>query len=70
MQINYQLVSQNISKWNHQSVVLSVNFLVTEYAPGDGFTMGKQINQNLQNGSIVDFNTMIPLVSGLNVLTL
>ena len=70
MQINYHLTTQNLSKWKHQSLVLSVNFVVTEYAPGGGFTVGKQINHKLQNGSIIDFDKLIPLVSGLNVLNL
>lgn len=68
MQINYQLATRNLSKWKHQSLVLSVNFVATEYAPTDGFTLGNQINRNLQNGSSINFDKLIPLVSGLNVL--
>ena len=68
MQIMYELTSTNVSKWKHKSLVMSVSFVVTEYAPGEGFTIGKQINRELENGSVVDFGKLLPIVSGLNVI--
>ena len=64
----YQLESKNVTKWKHKSLVLSASFMVTEYAPQEGFTLGKQINKELKNGSIVDFGKLLPIVSGLNVV--
>ena len=34
MQIMYELTETNVSKWKHRSLVMSVSFVVTEYAPG------------------------------------
>ena len=67
MQIMYELSSSNVPKWKHTNLVLSVSFVLTEYAPTQGYTLGKQINRQLQNGSIIDFKALLPLVSGLNV---
>ena len=68
MQIMYELTLTNVSKWKHKSLVMSVSFVATEYAPGEGFTFGKQINRQLENGSVVDFGKLLPIVSGLNVI--
>lgn len=63
----YELSSSNVPKWKHKNLVLSVSFVLTEYSPDQGYTLGKQMNKQLQNGSTIDFKALLPLVPGLNV---
>jgi hypothetical protein len=67
MQIAYRLGESEVPRWKHRSVVMSVSFVVTEYAPEEGFTLGKQINMDTRNGSRLDFDQLLPFVPGLNV---
>ena len=39
MQIMYELNEEKNSKWKHKMLTLSVTFMVTEYAPEEGFTL-------------------------------
>ena len=44
-----------------------MSFVVTEYAPERGFTIGKQISSEIENGTVLDFGKLLPLVPGLSV---
>ena len=67
MQIQYELTDQKVTKWKHRSLILSISFVVTEYSPEEGFSLGKQINKNIKNGSRIDFSQLLPIVPSLNV---
>jgi hypothetical protein len=68
MQIVYELTHNYNPKWKHRRVALSINFLLTEYAPQSIFTLGKQITPNLQDGDQLDLHKLLPLVAGLKVI--
>lgn len=68
LQILYELNNCNNTAWKHKRLALSITFLLTEYAPQQIFTLGKQITPNLQNGTYLDLHALLPLVSSLNVL--
>jgi len=44
MQIVYELMGENVISWKHKRLALSVSFVMTEYAPENGLTLGYQIN--------------------------
>jgi hypothetical protein len=67
MQILYELTPNHTQLWKHKRLALSVSFVVTEYAPEEGFTLGRQINSRLANGSVIEMERLLPLVAGLNV---
>lgn len=48
---------------------MSVSFVTTEYVPSEGFVLSKQIPPTIGNESKIDFNKLLPLVSGLKVQT-
>jgi hypothetical protein len=67
LQIIYELNSRNNPAWKHKRIGLSVTFLLTEYAPEQIFTLGKQINQELRNGSLFGLKSLLPLIPKLPV---
>lgn len=44
LQIEYELNSKERSTWKHKRIGLAVTFLLTEYAPQQTFSLGRQIN--------------------------
>lgn len=47
---------------------MSVSFVETDYAPPQSeFTLAKQINRNMENGTIIDLKKLLPLLPHFNV---
>lgn len=68
LQILYELIGNETTEWKHRKLAVSVTFLLTEFAPPRTFTLGKQVNQKLTNGTIIDLAAMLRLVPHLSVL--
>jgi hypothetical protein len=62
----YQL-EDGSAEWKHKSMVLCVNFVMTEYATQEMFTLGRQINQEVGNGSIIDLGKLLSLIPSFQV---
>lgn len=67
LQVEYELNGKGKSGWKHKRIGLVVSFLLTEYAPEQTFSLGKQINSQLSNGSLFDLKAMLPLLPQLPV---
>lgn len=67
MQILYELSSKDNPLWKHKHVGLSITFLLTEHGPAELFTLERQINEDLKNGSILDLKGLLHLIPNFNV---
>lgn len=68
LQIQYELTSNTTTEWKHKKLAVSITFLLAEFAPPETLTLGRQINQKLTNGTIIDLAAMLRLVPHLSVL--
>lgn len=67
MQIMYELSSKDNPLWKHKHIGLSITFLLTEDGPAELFTLGRQINLGLKNGSIIDLKGLLHLIPNFSV---
>ena len=65
--MEYEWNGKGKSGWKHRRIGMAVSFLLTEYAPEQTFSLGRQINSQLTNDSLFDLKALLPLLPQLPV---